>query len=789
MSGSRVAEAARDYGPLLDKACTVACGNMWRRGGYSDYELREGYKELRKLSSGRDLAYDRPSIGLHYALWYHLQRTHLLAQALIPLLVGNRRPWTIYDIGCGTGATAWAVAVITRACLDSDVPVPRVEVYGFDTSPFMLETAEHLWDALPENLKSSVITINILGSWNRQPIDTNDHSHKLVVCSYLFNTSDYKHMNDIDAGLTRFSDHVGTDRILSISPRRKTHLVNALLKSNWRAEPFQPHDYQLWGGIPDYTAALRRRLLKKANVTDGGDPSWNPTTAPSYHLVVRTHSELYPVHYLWDEINDEQDRASVPEERLTALVGPAGSGKSVVLVERMVRVIESARYEPPSILVTSFNKAMVEQLITWTCDRIKFSETVTIVPSSDRGRRGDADWTILARNSFGAKATIWFLNWDKLPTRVWQTPSDTFNPFEEPPDSRYSSKVSFDDQDHRSWTTNELELVVYGQEVMSYERYIDTARTRRRGRRTSLTCETRIRIWPQIMAAAKLPKNVFLYRRMSAWSYNKLARESGQQMMLRPRFGDVTHVFVDEVQDLTRADIRMLAHTPPRPQRLFITGDSTQAIHTHGICPRPAIRRAAWKKVRLSGSYRLPALACTALADMADTILRQQRSRNAGGDGRLPQVSRSAVPGPRPIILNGTNLKTTAEPLTTMSRFISSENRSDLVWNVVQENRSSGSLRLLRLACQRIRKLSMLKHKGLERSLVIFPTDVQPPDGKSVLEWVYAAFTRAAAVLVIAVFPDETHPQVAEALSKLKEEHLMFWDAAAKDAWSTMIGP
>ena len=152
-------------------------------------------------------------------------------------------------------------------------------------------------------------------------------------------------------------------------------------------------------------------------------------------------------------------------------------------------------------------------------------------------------------------------------------------------------------------------------------------------------------------------------------------------------------------------------------------------------------------------------------------------------------MSRSAVPGPRPIILDGTAQNTITEALTTMNRFIGSRDSSDPTWNLIQESCSSRIERALESAGQRICKLSMLRYKGLERSLVIFPTDAQPPAGKSVLEWVYTALTRATSVLVIAVFPDKTAPPVAEALGKLKEEHLMFWDEAAKHAWATMTKP
>lgn len=788
MTADRIVEAARRYGSVLDQACASACERMWRRDGYSDFEVREGYEELWKLSGGEDLAYDRPSIGLHYALWYHLQRTHLLVRGLIPLLTGRGGSWTIYDIGCGTGATAWATAVIIQAGRDSRVAIPRVRVYGWDTSPFMIGAADRLWSALPVKLRSHFTPINKLGSWdNRQPDGAFAHSEELVVCSYLLNASDHLHLRELDAGLTRFSDLVGAERLLLLSPRKKAELADALQNRNWSSHPqFTPQPRDVWTGKPRRVARLRDSLLRSLEI-QSPPPSWSPRSSPDYRLLIRTPHELYPILSQWAELNDEQNRAAKPSRRLAALIGPAGSGKSVVLVERIVRLIESARrHEPaPLILVTSFNKRMVAQLIQWTRERICFSNTVFI--DAEEGILDNGDWIVRARNDCGVTATVRFLNRDKLPTRVWRRPPANLKLFEESPILPRFVAEGYSDE----FLKSELELIVYGLEVMNHENYIDPNKTPRPGRRHPLRREQRIQMWPHLIAEAQFEKNPFLYRRMVAWCWNRSALTSGVRIPLQSDFKGLTHVFVDEVQDMTRADIRLLAHTPPIPQQLFVTGDSAQALRTHGISPRPHINGARWEVLKLAGSYRLPALVCAALEGLANYVLDDQVSRRAGGHGAVPHVSRAATPGPRPIIVNGTDLNSIGEAMKMMRGFVGRSDRSEHTWSIVDEVSSASTL-CASLDVDKggtsVQRCSMLEYKGLELPLVLFPTDVRPPlaCGDAVPEWVYTALTRARGVLMIAVFPEATSEPVAKALRSLDRDHLMFWDEEASHAWTVM---
>lgn len=801
MSLERIAEAARSYRPILDKACATACADMWREGDYSDFELREGYKELWKLSEGQDLAYDRPSIGLHYALWYHLQRTHLLIRGLLPLLAHSQTPLTIYDVGCGTGATAWAAAVIAQSCRDANVDVPRVRLHGCDTSPFMLEASDRLWLALPDELTSHFTPENQLRSWSEYRPDEDNRS-KLVVASYLLNASDQRYLKEIEGSLTRFADGVGAKRLLMLLPSNKAHLAEALRQNrSWQRQTgFRAFPY-IWEGRIDNVANLRKSLLQSIRRISSRDPVW-ANRGSNYRYFARTTGELFKPRVAWLELNDEQDKCANPTETTyTALVGPAGSGKSVVLVERLVRVIESATLEAPRILVTSFNKGMVEQLIKWISERIDGSDSdMKIVVT--RRVLGEADCDMAVKNAYQANAKIWFRNRDKLPTQVWKKPTQELELLRGPAAAARisdSKPLKGSKWIGRDFLANELELVLYGMEAMDYDTYVDSSKLARRGR-PRLGRGQRALLWPYIIAYSNLrtPHNRYLRRRMRAWRYNEQALNRGERIALQETFRDVTHVFVDEVQDMTRADIRLLAHTLSNRKRLFVTGDSAQALHTHGINPLRGIAHTRWRIHRLYGSYRLPALMSSVLAEPARSILDDQVRRGADGEGGVPDLCRTAVPGPRPVVVSGDHADEIAQAMERMRCFVPEDivpmdNQLTLTWHIVHEQGSSGKLYdLLDRTDTRVRKCSMLTVKGLELPLVILPTDVRPPSGKSVPEWVYTALTRANGVLMIAVHPEDTLPSVAEVLrlldtDKLNTDKLMFWDQAAKDAWHEML--
>ena len=796
MSLERIAEAARSYGPILDKACATACENMWREGRYSAFELRKGDEELWKLSKGQDLAYDRPSIGLHYALLYHLERTHMVVQSLIPLLADRSEPLTIYDIGSGTGATAWATAVVTRACREAGLVSPRVRLYGLDTSPFMVNATHRLWNALPENFKKQIHTEHRLGSWDDAPeVDNSDHD-ALIVASYLFNSSDHRHLPEMENGLARFADHVRANRLLVLLPSAKASLADEfILAGKWESNS-TPQSVPVWTDVPKDTCKLREDVLRQAEIIRDPRSSYEKLMNNRGHQIVRLFKRKNQQLRLagttvWYRLSDEQLSIARSHAGPTYLVGPAGSGKSTVLTERLIYTLKFSPSVPLFILVTSFNKAMIEELINLAQNRI--SNALNVEVKKQWGNKREADWTIIVSNR-STVSTIRFLNFDKLPFRMWLNP---------PLSARLLNKAIFDRGPDRpasgigtrSWNRefirNELRLVVYGLEAMSY---VDYLKVRRRGRREPLRRDHRMGVWPSMksMLREETTDMKVLRQRMMAWLHNKDALDAGRPMVLQEPFKALTHVFVDEAQDMTRADIRMLALTPSSPRQLFLVGDSTQALHSHGIGEMPHVESALWRRPELHGSYRLPALVCDPVANMAREILADQRLRRAGGKGSVPLVSRAAVPGPRPVIVCGTDRNGVLKAMETMACFAPQVHGSGATWYVVSGGGSINEYQdLVKGTGLRVRPLDILKEKGLERPLVLFPTDYRPPSDKSKGEAVYASVTRASAVLMIAVYPHLTSRATAGTLSALDRnrdhDQLMFWNQAAKDAWHAML--
>ena len=789
-----LAQHLRGYGTALDEVCAAACRDVLMSGAFADSELREAYSELWRLSEGKDLAYDRPSIGLHYALWYHLQRTHTLTRVLAPLLCDRRDPITIHDIGCGTGATAWAAAIMAAAMRDANRPVPSIRVIGTDTSPFMLDAGRRLWHALCGRLAVDRGLYEAdQGDWAAVPPEHRHNDEGLVVGSYLLNSSDDTYLNEIESWLTKATDRLAAGQLLLVSSPGKAHLVDKLAASpDWDRGPQEIELFDvLWSGSPVAVAETRRRLLDRIGEKSPRPPSWQPDSEPTCRLLRRSAEQLPgTAARVLTELNDEQDYVAEPSERLTALVGAAGSGKSFVICERVVRVLEQATaIEPPRILVTSFNKAMVDQLAEWTIARIENSELRLRLKQCGEHGEGSRKLEVTKGD---VRATVHFLNRDKLPTRVWMT-GHVGNPFtrngasDGPPSARHRPRATEPYLD-RDFLRKELELVLFGLEALDFGRYTDPSQTPRIGRKMPLTRGQRVRVWRELEAEYKSDSGSvpFIRRRVEVYLYNERRLAAGEQLHLCDDYRGLTHVFVDEAQDMTRADLKLLAHTPPSPKRLFIAGDSAQALHTGGTSPRPRISGTTWQNLALSGSYRLPSLVCTALTPLAEHIIESQPAAGdpSGPQGTIPEVRRSAVPGPRPVVVDGADTDEMVRAMRTMGSFAG---RANGTWNVVYQRGSPERIcEVLEGADVPFNKISMLKKKGLEFPLVLLPTNAMPPDEETSPEWLYTALTRATSVVMLAACPP-TNESVGRALALLDSEHLMFWDDHARSAWDRLV--
>ena len=86
-----------------------------------------------------------------------------------------------------------------------------------------------------------------------------------------------------------------------------------------------------------------------------------------------------------------------------------------------------------------------------------------------------------------------------------------------------------------------------------------------------------------------------------------------------------------------------------------------------------------------------------------------------------------------------------------------------------------------------IKRADMRRFKGLEWRCVVFSDGADICAGESLGEWVFTALTRATSLLVMVLWPDGD-PEIKSILGRLREDRLLFWSQAARDAFVDGLG-
>ena len=791
-----ISQALQSMEDAIERIVVRACESHAQRIQHQwvDFEVRESFEELKRLRTGKDLGYDRPSIGIQYAYWYHLQRTHELVRILGPKYLNQSGELTVLDLGSGTGATAWALALMANAAERAGISWPDIRVIGVENSPFMLDMALELWDQFQsEGLgdKSSTSAEYRLGSWahERAPLPTDLEDH-LVVASYLFDASDKDRMEELAGRLTLTCRMHGYRHLLVTSAASKAHLVSTFgeaVGGEW-AVTTPPIASTVWAGRLEELHASRGRFLESAGDPPTGPPTWS-YAEPSVVEVGLSAGRLFQIPRTTLTYDPVQDKAAEPTERLTAIIGAAGSGKSRVLCERVVRTLETSR--PPDekhVLVTSFNKAMVDQLASWIAERLDTSENIS---RYERRRLERGRWEFTVTNAIGASSAITMMNRDKLPHRVFGVPFRqvvstwymALSSHRHAMSLKNASLVERVSKHSDEFLAAEYERIFLGEGPLDKATYV-SAEFIRRGRGVQVRTADRPDVWDYLME--ERPAH-FVTRRLEAVERHARTVQAGERVATDPRY---SNVFVDECQDFTPAETRLLARVPPEPQGLCVAGDETQSIHLGASYRRPGIQGAVWDIHRLEGSYRLPARVCEAIRPLAEQVAREHSSRASGADGVVPEMRKSASPGPRPVVVNGSSHpEHVVGAIQLLSRYVPDNEVITIVPGRTHFKKTQ--LATFRSEIEGagfdVEVKTMLDIKGLEREFVVFPTDNTSHGDESTLEWVYTALTRSVGVVMIVLF-ENTPADTAAAISLLSPDHLLFWDSSARKAFDALGG-
>ena len=755
---------------VVDAICEAAVAICEGPGGdWTDFEHGSCITDLAKLSRGQDCYYDRPAIGLHYALWYHPQRTADLVRLLLPLIAAKgtaRRPLHIIDLGAGTGATATAARIALERLRVAGAPTPKVRIEALESSPFMLDMFHALDRQLSEMLPPSELEVNThQRSWfspkvSAQTIEL-DEPH--IIASYTFDHSDRDLNETLARRLRQMGDRVGAESLYLLGPTLKRDILEEVV-SHLETNRAESSSWERWEvGLGDFMPSasleplseIRRRLAighEAARPLLRDRPQWD--NGRLWRVAMRrAPSRLFPPEplvfgFALDELQEEAadpDHGGTP--RPTAIVGAAGSGKSYVLMERAARVLQQG--VDRRVLVTAFNIDMVDELARILQLRL---------PELQLTREAESDglWCDRSDGESLLTSRVVLCNRDKLPTRFFGM--------------RFDGAIGRANSDAAS----EGERFFWGKELFEWEAYKNHARVGV-GRGKQLLEPQRRQLWDAFWAEGK---DTFTHRRIATL---KAVRQ--KSALANQRF---THVLVDECQDFAEADYELLRYLIDDPSGLIVAGDEAQSLQLGGTYRRPTLNRAdgsttLWKVHRLEGAYRLPVAACRAVAPLAKHV--KQRVSGSGGsadDLTIPEPRKAASFGPRPIVLHEQELST---ELPRILRHYQQVSGAGPVWitdgskplrdAIVASAESAGF---------RVEKEIMRKIKGLERPMVIVLAEASSHhDEETAVQCFYTAMTRATAVNIM-VLPQRPTDQLRDALKVLDPVRFLPWTSMSEAA-------
>lgn len=765
------------------------------------YERQSSFNDLLSLSNNEDAMYDRPSTGLSYTLWYQAKRLQDAARALTPLLLAHDDDLTVIDIGCGTGAALLAIVLIEQGRVKLGAEPRHVTINALEPSIPMLEVAQKWWIHI-EDSPFDTSRIHVKFSFASFSAIPRAEGTCIAYAGYLFDSSDKERAFMVGSALARaLKDANVSDLMIAWASMKNTIVrksLDGILESNEWARGNRKPTQQIWDGLIRPLVQCRKIMAADCDSSmqhyANNAPGWFYQYSQFQHIrrsfIPEEKLDLGERRspFILDET---QDSAAHPKLRLTAIIGAAGSGKSRVLVERLSRLVRLATpAEPQHILVTCFNKGVTAQLAEWFEESM--AQSTRDVERVDRLKDGG-----YTKYKAGASWSVLFMNWDRVPTRIFDLPPNISDGAATIRKSIKTLPVKLKSQwEQRPQLTPEFiddehRRVIYGLGAHTLAKYLSTSR---KGRKTRLFKQDRELVWKIL---ENRPALSFTDTRLQAL-LSVLEDDSFSIRELAPK--TFTSVFVDEVQDFLPADLKLLESLLEDKRKLCVFGDSLQAMHI-GIAfdNTTMLGGRRWKTWELNGSYRLPIRICEALLPLADAIAVHRESvksqqisdevvdEDEQVDLVRPHAVKSAVLGVRPIVLAGTKAdirRQLAEVVRHYALLFDPAHGAKGIVTVAEYDeflkeifdRLKDSKKLPKDVV--IEAASMSKIKGLERPLVAWSTQTNIPRRETEAEWVYTVLTRTTGVVVIAI-SQNTDARLRSIVGRLREDRLMFWSEKA----------
>ncbi len=783
------------------------------------YEIARANLETFQLGKGADLCYDRPSIGFVYNLYYQPRRINAFLKYFARTfynLANQKEPIDIYDLGAGAGAIQCAVGLAYHILAVSGASLPPIRMINIDTSPFMLNfNLKYLWTQFCSHFPHAkkIKTDYSLNSWSIH--DESPQGIPWFIASYLFDQSE--NIARLQANFLRLASQYKPERVFLLSSFNKRGLLNGVctqLKQQSQYEQITPEFTQnlLFSGPVESFSPFRNWLCNNIHPSFNSTAYWDEKSLYASILEKRSLLSLPfgqkkiekislfsppKISRAQISLNDDQRKAAVNDGRPTIITGPAGSGKTVVITERIKNIVESVNYNSNlRILFSTFNKGLINFVHHWLKDLLdedKFDvfiqkEAVSFVFHGSH------------------EANIWLLNFDKIPTRIGNI-NDTilevkdsfhYQIFNNQVIPNVYEKFNLDNKRMVNILTpeflyEEYHRVVYGLSLDTIESgekdkeiYLNCMR---RGRGFGLNKEQRDIVWYAISLYLGILNNS-KYDSLITRRHRFLRNlRSGQ---IQKKFD---HIYVDEFQDCTPADIDTFYLMLNNPDHLVISGDVAQAVHLGKTATSRIPRLDGMKKrnvQRLKGSYRLPFRISEAIQPFSEYVHNLMDN-----EPDILEPYRDAPPGSRPIVVYATSNEEMAQKVQTIVNHYKifyqpqEEGMIDktsylitiLEWDMDLYHAVNN---LAELGQQIATTNSILALKGLEKNCVVWSTKSRIGSDEDQFQFIYTILTRTTSLLIVALF-DNISMSCKEAISKFREDRLIFWDQASENQYKKVL--
>lgn len=771
------------------------------------YDFSISQQEAYNLMDSQDLCYDRITTPLAYSLWYQARRINVFLSHFYNKILEaslSDYPIDIFDLGAGTGCVQLCFGLAYIAHKRRGLKPLFFRVINIDLSPFMLEyLRSYLWPTAihyyPE-LKNLPIEYHVYSWSNRSDFKI---ANPWIIASYLFDSSDNE-----DYLTSNFEELINAFKpeklmFLTSSQTKKVALLGNLI-SRMKGLKYQVmsngSSNAIFDGILSNVDNFRKNLIKKYNLRASANPvSWNDRSFSAIGLEkkqmgiffdsrnVPQHLDLFnpPLKIRRDVVlNEDQNNAAAFEARPSIITGPAGCGKSVVVTEKVINILEHYEWSKNlNILITTFNKGLIKQLRLWVTDilqakKINFKQ----VYYSTRNGVDDGTGEIVIGQQFIAR--IKFLHFEMLGKFIGNIPYTFFNEDSHVKflkdvicDVKENLKIADDDMEdimNPEFLLEEYHRVIYGLscKLSNGEDFYQTFERKGRGKKPQLQYDSSRRgaIW-----------NV-LYR-YAVWMYkNPMAGKSfiaRRQLFLNYLEGHefnnkFDYVFVDEFQDCTASDYRIMSLMLKDVDNLILAGDLAQAVHIgqSGSIPRDEdMSRRIYHK--LKGSYRLPYRISEAICPLSKDI-----TKNSGDKDLTVEITpyKGAPPGARPIIVFAVDDCKLAQKIVQIKSIYSV---FDLNRITILEKDDS-LYRALVNERQNVETTTILRLKGLEKEFILWSLQSDILYENEVREFAYTIMTRTNCLLIIAI-TREFKKYTKELVSLLRRDRLIYWDQETED--------